>query len=43
VQIADNLPLEKFSTGELEDLYQYARRKNISIEIGGRGLDPDIL
>jgi sugar phosphate isomerase/epimerase len=40
VQIADNLPLEMLSTGELEDLYKYAIRKNISIEMGGRGLDP---
>ncbi len=40
VQIADNLPLEIFTAGELEDLYKYARGKNISIEIGGKGLDP---
>jgi sugar phosphate isomerase/epimerase len=40
LQIADNLPLEMLSTGELEDLFKYARRKNISIEMGGRGLDP---
>jgi sugar phosphate isomerase/epimerase len=38
VQIADNLPLENMSASELENLLSYARNKNVSIEMGGRGL-----
>jgi 3-oxoisoapionate decarboxylase len=41
VQIADNLPLEKLSLGELDDLYHYAKGKGVSIEMGGRGLNPE--
>jgi sugar phosphate isomerase/epimerase len=41
VQIADNLPLEMLDISELDNLYLYARTKNISIEMGGRGLAPD--
>ena len=38
VQIADNLPLEKLTDVELEDLRQYAFKKGVCIEMGGRGL-----
>ena len=38
VQIADNLPLENWSSEKLMDLFNYAKNKNISIEMGGRGL-----
>lgn len=41
VQIADNLPLEIWSAEHLFDLYSYAKNKNISIEMGGRGLTPE--
>ncbi len=41
VQIADNLPLEDLPQKELDDLLSYARGKNVSIEMGGRGLTPD--
>jgi sugar phosphate isomerase/epimerase len=41
IQIADNLPLEKLSKDELDDLYGYAHEKNVSIEMGGRGLTPE--
>ena len=38
IQIADNLPLEIWSAEHLFDLYSYAKNKDISIEMGGRGL-----
>jgi len=38
VQIADNLPLEKLSTDELNVLYQYSRMKGVMIEMGGKGM-----
>jgi sugar phosphate isomerase/epimerase len=41
VQIADNLPLENFSDNELQMLLSYATHKNVSIEMGGRGLSPE--
>jgi sugar phosphate isomerase/epimerase len=41
VQIADNLPLEIWSAEHLFDLYSYAEKKNISIEMGGRGLSSE--
>jgi sugar phosphate isomerase/epimerase len=41
VQMADNLPLEMFAVNELNNLHQYARSKNILIEMGGRGLTPE--
>lgn len=40
VQIADNLPLEKLTHFELNELKHYASDKGISIEMGGRGLIP---
>jgi sugar phosphate isomerase/epimerase len=41
VQIADNLPLDIWSAEHLFDLYSHAEKKNISIEMGGRGLTPE--
>jgi len=38
VQIADNLPIENFTDTELENLRQYAFKKGVCIEMGGRGL-----
>jgi sugar phosphate isomerase/epimerase len=38
VQIADNLPLERLTPAQLSGLYEYARGKNVVIEMGGRGL-----
>lgn len=40
VQIADNMPLEKLTKGDLLDLKQHASEKGVSIEMGGRGLTP---
>jgi sugar phosphate isomerase/epimerase len=41
VQIADNLPLENSSDNELHIILSYATEKNVSIEMGGRGLSPE--
>ena len=41
VQIADNLPLENLPVNELENLLQFSLLKGISIEMGGRGLNPE--
>ena len=41
VQIADNLPLENLSAAELQNLLSHANNKNVSIEMGGRGLTPE--
>lgn len=38
VQIADNLPLDRFSPDELDALRKYAERNNIVIETGSRGM-----
>jgi sugar phosphate isomerase/epimerase len=38
VQIADNLPLEKLPDGRIIELYRYARKHGVQIEMGGRGL-----
>jgi sugar phosphate isomerase/epimerase len=38
VQIADNLPLEGMTDGELTELREYAVKKNVEIETGSRGL-----
>lgn len=43
VQIADNLPLDKLSSGELDDLRIYAERNHIEIESGSRGLTEENL
>lgn len=41
LQIADNLPLENLNETELLNLFSYASQKNVSIEMGGRGLTPE--
>lgn len=41
VQIADNLPLEKLSENELASLHDYAKKRDVSLEMGGRGLTPE--
>ncbi len=41
VQIADNLPLEEWSPEQLSELYSYSAVKNITIEMGGRGMTPE--
>jgi 3-oxoisoapionate decarboxylase len=41
VQIADNLPLENWTSEQLHDLAGYAGNKNVAIEMGGRGLTPE--
>lgn len=41
VQIADNLPLENLSEDELDLIHDYSEAKNISLEIGGKGLTPE--
>jgi sugar phosphate isomerase/epimerase len=41
VQIADNISLDEMSLPELELLTRYARTKEVSIEVGGRGLTPE--
>lgn len=41
VQIADNLPLENLSEDELDLIHDYSEAKNISLEIGGKGLSPE--
>lgn len=38
VQIADNLPLEELKDTELDDLYNYAQKNGVAIEMGSRGL-----
>jgi len=41
VQIADNMPLEKLTKGDLLDLKKHASEKGVSIEMGGRGIIPE--
>src|SRR5690606_17291821 len=43
VQIADNYPLEKLNAEELKELAEFARRHEIIIEVGARGLKPERL
>ncbi|MBI5009107.1 MAG: hypothetical protein HZB98_05550 [Bacteroidia bacterium] len=40
VQIADNLPLEKWPEEQLRRLLAYSEDKKVSIEMGGRGMMP---
>lgn len=40
VQIADNLPLHRLPTAELEELDRRAGELGISVEVGTRGIDP---
>jgi 3-oxoisoapionate decarboxylase len=41
VQIADNIPLENYSTEELQALFNYSQKKDVAIELGSRGLTRD--
>lgn len=43
VQIADNLPLGKLSSAALQALLDEARRLEIEVEVGTRGIEPDHL
>ena len=43
VQIADNLPLDSLSAAELHDLREQAADLGLSIEVGTRGVEPDVL
>ncbi len=43
VQIADNLPLHKFTSAELNNLIDLADKLNINIEVGTRGIANDNL
>src|SRR5439155_5963747 len=43
VQIADNLPLHRLSSGELDRLGAQAEKQNIDLEVGTAGLVPDHL
>lgn len=41
VQFADNMPLEEMTDRELLDLYNYSAGKDVTIEMGSRGLSAD--
>lgn len=41
VQFADNMPLEEMTDRELLDLYNYSAGKDVTIEMGSRGLTAD--
>lgn len=43
VQIADNLPLHPLSADQRRDLRDEAARRGIQIEVGTRGIQPDLL
>lgn len=43
LQIADNLPLESLSDGELARLYELSQKYGILLEVGTKGVDPDTL
>lgn len=43
LQIADNLPLEKLSDDELQQLAAYAKKNNIVLEVGTRGIKTENL
>lgn len=43
VQVADNLPLDKFSDEELLKIRRFAEDKNIQIEVGARKMTPENL
>ncbi len=40
VQIADNMPLEKLSEQELNEVRSFALKNNIAIEVGTKGVEP---
>lgn len=41
VQIADNMPLHKYSEGDLEQIHSKSQEMGIKVEVGTRGLTPD--
>ncbi len=43
VQIADNLPLDRLRADELDSLASEAGRLGIDVEVGTRGIDPNLL
>jgi sugar phosphate isomerase/epimerase len=43
VQIADNLPLDEYTSSELDVIEEVAHEIGISVEIGARGIDADYL
>jgi sugar phosphate isomerase/epimerase len=43
VQIADNLPLDRFAAGELRALRNQAENAGLVLEAGTRGVDPEHL
>jgi len=43
VQIADNMPLEKLTPVQIQELRNYSKQNNISIEVGTKGVDPEHL
>jgi sugar phosphate isomerase/epimerase len=43
VQLDDNLPLHTFSSSEVEALAAHARDRSIELEIGTRGIHPELL
>jgi len=43
VQVADNLPLEKFSIQELKEIRKFADQRGIRIEVGARGMTAERL
>src|SRR5260370_42243335 len=43
VQIADNLPLDRLTAGELDHFARHAAERPISLEVGTCGVEPDHL
>jgi sugar phosphate isomerase/epimerase len=43
VQIADNMPLDRLSTSQLDELAALAREKDIYLEVGTWGIEPSVL
>jgi sugar phosphate isomerase/epimerase len=43
VQIADNLPLDRLTERELDNLRDYAREREVDLEVGTWGIKPDQL
>jgi sugar phosphate isomerase/epimerase len=41
VQFADNLPLERLNSSELQSVIQFAAAHNIELELGSQGIAPD--
>lgn len=43
VQMADNMPLDSLTAGELAELRQFADRSGVALEVGTRGTSPALL